>query len=319
MRTYSSAMAVAIVLLAGGVAAQCGGGAAAPCDRACLEGFVDRYLEALVAHNPFGLPLAQKVRFSENDQPLPLGDGLWNTATGLGTYRLVISDPQGAQAGFFGTMRENGTPVAVALRLKLDGRKIAEAESLVLRDAPAVKNMEALGHPDRLFVEPLSPAERVGRKELIAAANKYLDGLERGNGDIVPFDAECDRIQNGTLTTNNPALTLGPNASWNPFALGCREQFGTKFFSFLKKVHPRRFPVIDEERGVVLGFLMAQVPGTVKSVDVPGHGTIAVDPANRSPFTLDAAELYKIRSGKIRKLETIQMRMPYGTRSAFEW
>ena len=23
-----------------------------PCDRACLEGFVDRYVDALVAHNP---------------------------------------------------------------------------------------------------------------------------------------------------------------------------------------------------------------------------------------------------------------------------
>lgn len=46
-----------------------------PCDRACLEGFVNQYLDAPVAHNPFGLPLAARVKFSENDQLLDLGCG----------------------------------------------------------------------------------------------------------------------------------------------------------------------------------------------------------------------------------------------------
>jgi hypothetical protein len=31
------------------------------CDRACLEGFVDRYLAALVGHDPSALPLAPVV------------------------------------------------------------------------------------------------------------------------------------------------------------------------------------------------------------------------------------------------------------------
>ena len=40
-------------------------------------GFVNQYLDALIAHNIFGLPLASRVRFTENAQVLDLGDGLW--------------------------------------------------------------------------------------------------------------------------------------------------------------------------------------------------------------------------------------------------
>src|SRR5271170_1770946 len=36
------------------------------CDRQCLNGFVDQYLAALVAHDPSRLPLAKDVVFTEN-------------------------------------------------------------------------------------------------------------------------------------------------------------------------------------------------------------------------------------------------------------
>ncbi len=82
------------------------------CGRACLEGFVNQYLDALAAHNAFGMPLARKVKFSENDVVLNLGDGVWNTITGMATYKLYVADPHSGQVGFFGTMRENSTPIA---------------------------------------------------------------------------------------------------------------------------------------------------------------------------------------------------------------
>jgi hypothetical protein len=43
-------------------------GADASCDRACLEGFVDQYLAALVAQDPSKLPLAKNARYTENGQ-----------------------------------------------------------------------------------------------------------------------------------------------------------------------------------------------------------------------------------------------------------
>src|ERR1700683_2696147 len=101
------------------------------CDRACLEGFVNQYLDALLAHNVFGLPLAPKVKFSENDQLLDLGDGMWNVTTSIGPYKIYVADPQSGQVGFLGTVRENDRPVALALRLKIENRKISEIETIV--------------------------------------------------------------------------------------------------------------------------------------------------------------------------------------------
>jgi len=290
---------------------------AASCDRACLEGFVNQYLDAMVGRNPYSLPLAPKVKFTENEQVIPLGEGIWGTASGLGTYKLYVADPQAGQVGFLGTLRENDTPVAFALRLKIDRHLIREVETIVVRDPGAAKAIEAIGPPDPLFLSALPAAERRSRDELIAIANKYSDGIEHSNGDLVPFDPECNRLQNGTQTTNNPNLKLDPNATWAPMQLGCKDQINTKFFSFVRKIYPRRFMVVDEERGLVFGLLLFHIPGTVTSVDIPGHGSVAMPLAYQAPTTLDVAELYKIRNGRIRKVEALQTNVPYGTPSPF--
>ncbi len=114
MRKFIPAVAAAMAL-SQGLFGQTG----RQCDRACLEGLVNQYLDAMVARNPFSLPLAAKVKFTENDQVLKPGEGLWLTATGLGTYKLFAADPQAGEVAFLGTMRENGTPIALALRLKV--------------------------------------------------------------------------------------------------------------------------------------------------------------------------------------------------------
>ena len=46
------------------------------CDRVCLEGFVNLYLEALAAHDPARLPLTEDARYTENGIELELGDGI---------------------------------------------------------------------------------------------------------------------------------------------------------------------------------------------------------------------------------------------------
>ncbi|MEJ0006504.1 MAG: hypothetical protein WDM77_09100 [Steroidobacteraceae bacterium] len=56
----------ATLLLCGALSAH----AAAPCDRACLEGFVDSYFDALLAHDPSKVPLAATVRYTEDGQQL---------------------------------------------------------------------------------------------------------------------------------------------------------------------------------------------------------------------------------------------------------
>src|SRR5579859_1558168 len=49
----------------------------AGCDRACLEGMVDKYLNAMVAHDPSRAPLSPTVKFAQDNVPLKIGTALW--------------------------------------------------------------------------------------------------------------------------------------------------------------------------------------------------------------------------------------------------
>jgi hypothetical protein len=51
------------------------------CNRDCLIGIIDQYLEALESDDPLKLPLADNVRYTENGQTLELGDGIWGTSS----------------------------------------------------------------------------------------------------------------------------------------------------------------------------------------------------------------------------------------------
>src|ERR1700691_612493 len=106
---------------------------AADCDRECLRGFITQYLDAMVAHKPSALPVAAKVRFTEDTVEKPLGDGLWKTASGLRKYRQDILDvPQGVAASQV-VVEEAGMPVMLVLRLKIADKKITEVETQLTR------------------------------------------------------------------------------------------------------------------------------------------------------------------------------------------
>lgn len=64
MQANLPTIAAMYLLAVAGMAAQSGRSpsASAPCDRACLEGVVDRVLDAFVKHDPKALPLARSVR-----------------------------------------------------------------------------------------------------------------------------------------------------------------------------------------------------------------------------------------------------------------
>src|SRR5579862_7564870 len=106
---------------------------AADCDRQCLYGFVDQYLQALVAKDPSRLPWAKTVEFSENNVVLAVGDGLWGTITGMGHEDARAADPANGEVAYLGVVSEHGQESFFALRLKVDDRKISEVETIVDR------------------------------------------------------------------------------------------------------------------------------------------------------------------------------------------
>ncbi len=85
----------------------------AQCDRQCLEGFVNEYLTAMVAHDASKAPFATNVKFTENAKLLPLGktmEGLWFTATNLDDYKFYVADPTTGQIAFVGLVKRAKNP-----------------------------------------------------------------------------------------------------------------------------------------------------------------------------------------------------------------
>jgi hypothetical protein len=282
----------------------------APCDRACLDGLVDRYLAALAAHDPARLPLAPGARFTENGQELKLGDGMWAVAGSIGAYKLYFADATRGQAGFFGVVEENGHQQILALRLKVENRQIREIETIVVRTTPGGwTKPEALADKP-VFREPVAPAERRPRDEMIAIANSYFEGLEHATGKLTPFDPNCTRIENGVISANNPSGTPMQKMT-------CGQQFDTGFSTFITHVRERRFPIVDEERGLVYAIVFFDHAGTVRTVKMANGTSFNVPPPYDTPYTFLIGELFKIKNGRIHQIEAVLPSVPYGMPSGW--
>jgi len=292
------------------------------CDRACLENMVDRYLEALVAHEPERLPLAVDAKFTENGQQLRLGDGLWGTASAPGKYKLYVADPEDGQVGFLGTVYENGTPIYMALRLKVEYGLIREVETILARPGggapagmpPAGQAMEQRGLPRPQFLRAVPEKERLSRDELVRVANSYFTGLAGNTGrNTAPFAPTCNRLENGLQTTNNPGQGT-PAGRVNILAMNCEQQQKSGFFPFVTSIRDRRFPIVDRERGLVLSFAFFEHDARIRQMKLTSGETVP-NPVN-APLTFEIAELFQIDRGKIDQVEAVLNTVPYGMKSA---
>lgn len=323
----------------GASGSQSAAGAANGCDRACLNGFVDRYLDAVVAHDPSRLPTTKLVKFTENGQKLELGDGFWRTATTRGAYKFYVDDPQAGQVGFEGTMEEAGQPVIIALRLKIENQKIAEIETIVARGQMSqngAKSLEKLGAPRPALLQEVPAAERVSRLDLIKTANKYFSGMQQndGKGDYSFFADDCNRLENGMQTTNNPNPMPGlspsgaprpaPSPKYDPAAKptmysagwSCKDQFRSGLLHFVTRIRDRRYPIVDEERGIVFSFaFFDHSAGDTRNFQTPDGRNMTAGPT--TPFTWEIAEIFKVRHAQLHEIEAVLLQAPYGQGSGW--
>ncbi|MBN1664063.1 MAG: hypothetical protein JW943_10725 [Deltaproteobacteria bacterium] len=271
-----------------------------------LIGFIGRYLAALVTHDPSSLPLADNVRFTENTKELPLGEGLWKTASEI-KYRHCVADPVSGQVGLFSTLHEGDDRLTfLAARLKVEDEKITEIETLVSRYAGSdvAFKPKSLNTPHPLLTESVPEPERLPRDKMIAIADSYFEGLEKNTGEFVPLHDSCNRLENGLQTTNNPEL--GAFGSFK-----CRDQL--PIFTYMTCVRDRRYVIADEELGIVWSMVMFDIPGNVKTADMPGYGVIELPARTQYPRSMLLAELFKIRGGLIHHIEAILTSVPLGT------
>jgi hypothetical protein len=301
---------------------------AAGCDRACLEGWVDRYFAAVVADDPRAVPLAQNVRFTENGQVLPLGEGLWKSMKSAGRYRLAVADADAGQIALITTVVEDhadpaqGTPALLALRLEIADGRITEIEQVLERNPQTAQRVEALGMPRAAFSTPIPANERMSRAALIETANKYFSGMQRndGKGDY-PFSPRCDRIENGNRSTNvptpagetrpDPKTARGYSGQWS-----CLEQFQSGLLYFVSRIRDRRYVAVDQERGVVAVFaFFDHIAGSTRNFTRPDGSPMTAGPAQ--PWTWEILEIFKVENGQLAEIEAFLTRPPYGMLSGW--
>src|SRR3569833_2782165 len=278
---------------------------ATDCDRSCLVGFLHSYMDALVHKDPARARFAKAVRFTENDVSMPIGDGLWNSVSGVAQTGLEVADVQTGNAAWFGTVEEYGEPAYYAMRLEIEAGEIVEVETVVDRKGilPApFGNPRDLTH-DPAFAEPLAPQERRSRERRIAVANGYFSTVERNDGQVLTsFDPDCQRTENGMSTTRGAVGAAS-------VAQGCEAQFKLGLYLINKRVRERRYPLVDEERGIVVGtafFDHANFFDSYETTDGKVRKT-----ALKWPNSISLMEAFKIRRGLIYRVEAVFTYVPY--------
>lgn len=313
MSNKKALLSTAAIVLLGGA------GESRACERACLEGIAEKYLAAMLAHDPSKAPIARKTRYTENGVELPLPDGLWRTAGSLGKYRLFVTDPKEGSVGFFAKAQENGAPVLLATRLKVVREQITEIESIAARltgtiggDPSSARRLDQLGDTPRTqFLTTLPANLRRSRAELAAIANSYFTGLENNTGDKVPpFADDCFRLENGTQTTGRP---VAEGATAGPLNFGCREAFALGYYREDTRLRNRRILAIDEERGLVYAGVFFDHDAVLRSYPLKDGRTHTV--RNTAPWTWMIHEIFQINGeGKISQVEAVLLAVPYGMR-----
>ena len=239
-------------------------GAANDCDRACLKTTLDSYLNAVTKHDSSAAPLFIGFRQTENAVVTKLGTGVWKSVTALGQMQRRYFDPVTEQAAYFGIVEESGTPAVVTVRLKVESKKITEAEWIISRkgdpglNGPAggnvfdVENLTKNAPPDRVV-----PKEaRVSREALLAITNSYFDGITTHDGSIIMAHPGCSRLENGQGMTGRGARGGATGA-----VSDCTSGLAT---INIQNVAARRYPIVDEEAQTVMAMaIFIRKPGTM--------------------------------------------------------
>jgi hypothetical protein len=293
MRTILGPLLATLAALPFPLAAQSAG----DCDRACLAGVMTAYLDSLVAQDASKAPLAADARFTEDASDLPVGEGLWKTATKLRPFRTDFLDPVTGTAATHAVVEESGTPVLLAARLRVAGRSITQIETIVVRTQQegALFQPDNLAQPSAAMVTAPPASQRMSRDAMAEMALRYPAGLKVGSFETsnVPFAPAAYRLENGVRMA-------GPGCTFQPPS--CENMRGQRLPTLAGiKAH---VVAVDEENATVL-LWMDFGPGSL-----PG-------PPNAPPRALVTFEAFKIFGGQVHAVEAIFEGMPANTPSGW--
>ncbi len=216
---------------------------AATCTRADLTKIVDNYFKVVETHNMSALATTGNLRITENGAEIKPGEGLLKSGGKTLLRRDVIDSERCAmvaEAVTEETIDGAQTMAVMAVRLKVDGGKVSEIETIVTREkeqARFYRPKDLLATADQDWTTPLPAAARKSRDYMNDVANKYFSAFGNKEAEEGPYAEVCHRWEGGLQTT----LKDGK----------CSPKFMP---AGIKHTH-RRFPVTDLEKGITAAFV----------------------------------------------------------------
>jgi len=271
------------------------------CDSACLESIAAQYRAAYLAHDPTRAPLAAHVRYTEHNVEMPFPDGTWDTVTQEPGPALTLTDPVLGTIGIFTAIRQREVEGFLAVRLKIEGRKIVEVEHIISTRRNLSSPPTPFGNVDEYVHDPLidtitPQAERAGREALIAHANGYFDTLQHNDGEIrgTCFQDEATRRENGMLFSD-----IGGG-------------FRSGRYAFNNRVR-REIVLVDEARQVAMARGFIDHKGVLDEYLLT-DGTKAKS-VFQEPQSWAFLEMFKVKDGCIAAVVATFYQAPYYQRS----
>jgi hypothetical protein len=278
--------------------------AADSCDKACLERIADQYRAAYVKHDPAALPLAKKLRFSENGVSMPFPDASWDTITREAGPVTTISDAKTGQVGIYTAIMQNDTPGFIAIRLKIVGGRITEIEHMLstrrnLSGPPTPIGEIEQYKPDPNLIAIVEPAKRLSRERLMAHATGYFDTLQNNTGEIrgTRFTPDATRIENGRLYTE------------------IEKGFKRGYYRFNDRVR-REHLLVDEQRQVVMSRGFIDHKGVLDEYTTTDGEKIRS--VYREPHTWAFLEMFKVNDDRISGVQAVFIGAPYHMESPWK-
>ncbi len=255
------------------------------CNRACMVRMMDSFFGAMLRHDARDLPLSGTLKATLNGRPATFEDGIWKTAKSV-KFRLNAVDPENEEAATEAVVQDDSGLGLILVRLRVRDKEIAEVEMLAPQRGGPLYAPEKLMMPPRLYLKKVPDPERATRLQLIAAADNYFTALQTEGTPAytpAPLAHDANRFENGLQTTNVPfALFHKPAAT-------AQQQMDEAWFKGWT-VKDRRFPVLDEDHGIVLGLALMQVS--------PSQAVLL-------------AELFKVSDWKIRQVQAVLVGVPH--------
>ena len=257
-------------------------------ERSALTSYIDLYFKALLANNASAVPLAESAKITLNGDIKSLAETFWKNAESI-TFRFDIVNTRRGDTGTEAVIKNSdGSLTMFMLRMKIKGDKISEIEAIKCNkgEADQIWNADNLREVSPSYLLSIREVERDSYYDLIGTAESYWRAFQtNGSSEYRPARLLPDskRFENGMQTTG-----LIKDGQYESTAKG----FDTGFFKE-RNIWDRRYPVVDEERGVVLSIVRFGIKSGLKSrSESTSHDRLV-------------AEFFAIRSGMIEEIQAV--------------